>query len=73
MVTGNDNSQYPNRNPNSWSIYGCNSNSIPDKDYEGWNKIASVTNDTVLRNANTNQFFSVFKMNRLNINIICFA
>ncbi len=57
MVTGNDNSQYPNRNPNSWSIYGCNSNSIPDKDYEGWNQIASVTNDTVLRNANTNQFF----------------
>lgn len=57
MVTGNDNSQFPGRNPRSWTLYGCNADSTPDKDYSGWNLISSVTDDTVLQDANTNQYY----------------
>lgn len=57
IVTGNDNSQYSGRNPRSWTLYGCNSISIPNKDYTGWNKISSVTDDTVLKDVNHHQYY----------------
>lgn len=50
IITGNDNSRYPGRNPISWTLYGCNSKE--DKDSYEWRVIDSVTNDAVLQNVN---------------------
>ncbi|WP_415934584.1 GLUG motif-containing protein [Ruminococcus champanellensis] len=48
ITTGNDNATAIGRNPESWTLYGCN-------DYESganWETIHAVTNDTVLQNEN---------------------
>ena len=35
IVTGNDNSVYPGRNPSSWVLYGMNASSVPDENDSG--------------------------------------
>ena len=50
IATANDNSENTGRNPNNWTLYGCN-------DYSGngtgtWTEIHSVTDDTVLQDEN---------------------
>lgn len=52
IITANDNSRYPGRNPISWTLYGCNGQSSPDADSDQWQVIDSVTEDTVLQNVN---------------------
>lgn len=52
IITANDNSRYPGRNPISWTLYGCNGQSSPDADSDQWQVIDSITEDTVLQNVN---------------------
>lgn len=56
IVTGNDNSKYGGRNPNSWKLYGCNSNSVPSANNDKWQLIDSVSNDTVLQDVNEQRY-----------------
>lgn len=51
IVTGNDNSQYPGRNPLSWTLYGCNSPDTPTVD-SNWEVIDVRKNDRTLPDAN---------------------
>ena len=47
MTTGNDNSQFPERSPKSWALYGSNTESVlkgKDKD-KSWKLIDKRTND----------------------------
>ena len=58
ITTGNDNAENKGRNPKNWKLYGCN-------DYTGsgtgtWEKIHSVTNDTVLQDENNTTYNFVF-------------
>ncbi len=52
IVTGNDNTEYRNRNPKSWVLYGCNSSTAPDRDSKKWEVIDKVTNESVLEDKN---------------------
>ncbi|MDO4301947.1 MAG: stalk domain-containing protein [Clostridia bacterium] len=51
IITGNDNSKYHGRNPSSWTLYGCNSDDIPERDSADWNVIDSRKNDRSLPDA----------------------
>ena len=58
ITTGNDNAENKGRNPKNWKLYGCN-------DYTGsgtgtWEKIHSVTNDTVLKDENKTTYNFAF-------------
>lgn len=52
ITTANDNAQYTGRNPKSWTLYGSTSDSNPGKDDASWEVIATVTNDTKLKDVN---------------------
>lgn len=47
IVTANDNSKYPGRNPMNWTLYGCNSSSEPDIN-SNWTVIDERSNDRSL-------------------------
>ncbi len=58
ITTGNDNAGNPGRNPKNWTLYGCN-------DYTGsgtdtWEKIHSVTKDTILQDENNKTYNFAF-------------
>ena len=57
MVTGNDNSQYPGRNPKSWTLYGCNADTAPDEDYGGWEVVHKVTDDATMEDRNGTAYY----------------
>ena len=57
MVTGNDNSQYPGRNPKSWTLYGCNADTAPDEDYGGWEVVHQVTDDATMEDRNGTAYY----------------
>ena len=52
ITTANDNAQYTGRNPKAWQLYGSTADSNPGKDDSSWELIASVTNDTKLKDVN---------------------
>ena len=52
ITTANDNAQYSGRNPKSWTLYGSTADSNPGVDDASWEVIASVTNDTKLKDVN---------------------
>ena len=56
IVTGNDNSQYKGRNPKSWTLYGSNADTAPEKNDDSWEVIESVENDTTLKDVNGTDF-----------------
>ena len=58
ITTGNDNAENRGRNPKNWTLYGCN-------DYTGsgtdtWEKIHSVTKDTILQDENNKTYNFAF-------------
>lgn len=52
ISTANDNAQYTGRNPKAWTLYGATTDSNPGKDDAAWEVIATVTNDTKLKDVN---------------------
>lgn len=52
IVTGNDNELYNGRNPATWTLYGSNGRSAPDRDSKKWELIDAVTDDEVLQDRN---------------------
>lgn len=50
ITTANDNSRYPGRNPLSWTLYGCNSDTAPDADSD-WTVIDQRIGDKTLPDA----------------------
>lgn len=50
ITTANDNSKYHGRNPVSWTLYGCNSDTAPD-DNSNWIVIDQRTGDRTLPDA----------------------
>ncbi|MBQ7461902.1 MAG: hypothetical protein IJS63_06555 [Bacteroidaceae bacterium] len=52
ITTANDNASYAGRNPKAWTLYGSTSDSNPGKDDASWELIASVSNDTKLKDVN---------------------
>ena len=52
ITTANDNASYTGRNPKSWQFYGSTADSNPGVDDASWELIASVSNDTKLRDVN---------------------
>ena len=52
ITTANDNAQYTGRNPKSWQLYGSTADSNPGVDDASWELIASVSNDTKLKDVN---------------------
>ena len=52
ISTANDNAQYTGRNPKSWTLYGSTADSNPGVDDASWEVIASVSNDTKLKDVN---------------------
>ena len=52
ITTANDNASYPGRNPKAWKFYGSTADSNPGVDDASWELIASVTNDTKLKDVN---------------------
>ncbi len=52
ITTANDNASFPGRNPKAWQLYGSTADSNPGPDDASWELIASVTNDTKLRDVN---------------------
>ena len=59
ITTANDNATNTGRNPNGWTLYGCN-------DYSGtgtgsWTEIHSVTDDTVLQDENFTSYDYIFE------------
>ena len=52
ITTANDNAQYTGRNPKAWQLYGSTADSNPGVDDASWELIASVSNDTKLRDVN---------------------
>ena len=52
ITTANDNAQYTGRNPKAWTLYGSTADSNPGVDDSSWEVIASVTNDTKLKDVN---------------------
>ena len=62
IVTANDNSTYKGRNPLTWTLYGCNSNSKPDANYSGWEAIDTRKNDTNLEDKDYTEYkFTISK------------
>ena len=56
IVTGADCSRYSGRNPMSWTLYGCNSDSVPDKNYSGWIVVDKRSNDKRLEDKNSERY-----------------
>lgn len=52
ITTANDNASFPGRNPKSWKLYGSTADSNPGVDDASWELIASVTNDTKMKDQN---------------------
>lgn len=52
ISTANDNATYTGRNPKAWTLYGTTSDSNPGKDDASWEVIATVNNDTKLKDVN---------------------
>lgn len=52
ITTANDNASYAGRNPKAWTLYGSTADSNPGKDDASWELIASVSNDTKLKDVN---------------------
>lgn len=52
IVTGDDNETYTGRNPSTWTLYGCNGKSAPDRDSKKWELLDAVTDDDVLQDRN---------------------
>ena len=52
ITTANDNAQYTGRNPKAWTLYGSTSDSNPGLDDPSWEVIATVSNDSKLRDVN---------------------
>ena len=52
ITTANDNAQYTGRNPKTWQLYGSTADSNPGVDDSSWELIASVSNDTKLKDVN---------------------
>ena len=52
ITTANDNAQFTGRNPKAWKLYGSVADSNPGKDDASWELIASVSNDTKLKDVN---------------------
>ena len=52
ISTANDNAQYGGRNPKSWTLYGSPVDSNPGVDDPSWEVIATVANDTRLKDVN---------------------
>ena len=52
ITTANDNAQFTGRNPKAWKLYGAVADSNPGKDDASWELIASVSNDTKLKDEN---------------------
>ena len=52
ITTANDNASFTGRNPKAWTLYGSTADSNPGLDDGSWEVIASVTNDTKLRDVN---------------------
>ena len=52
ITTANDNAQYTGRNPKAWTLYGSTADSNPGANDSSWEKIASVSNDTKLKDVN---------------------
>lgn len=57
LVTGNDNSQYPGRNPRSWRVYGSNSSDLPDPYDSSWVLLDTITNDSTMQDVNGTDFY----------------
>ena len=55
IVTGNDNAENSDRNPQSWAIYGCNDASA-DRSSESWVLIDQKDDDTVLQDLNCQKY-----------------
>ena len=51
IVTGNDNAEWIDRNPKSWTLYGCNDSSAGSVS-DSWVVIDSIENDTNLEDKN---------------------
>ena len=51
IVTGNDNAECTDRNPKSWTLYGCNDSSA-GRVSDSWVVIDSIENDTNLEDKN---------------------
>lgn len=59
ITTGDDNEEYPGRNPKNWILYGCND--YDESSVSGsWEEIHSVANDTVLQDKNKTGYHFVF-------------
>ena len=56
ITTANDNANYAGRNPKSWTLYGSTADSNPGVDDASWEVIASVSNDTKLKDVNFTTF-----------------
>lgn len=56
IVTGNDTKTYEERNPKSWTLYGCNCEDFPSKDNPGWGVIDNHTDDNILRAKNEKRY-----------------
>ena len=52
ITTANDNASFAGRNPKAWTLYGSTADSNPGKDDASWELIASVSNDTKLKDVN---------------------
>lgn len=52
ITTANDNATYAGRNPKAWQLYGSTADSNPGVDDGSWELIASVSNDTRLKDVN---------------------
>ena len=52
ITTANDNAQYAGRNPKAWTLYGSTADSNPGVNDASWEVIASVTNDTKMKDVN---------------------
>ena len=52
ITTANDNASYAGRNPKAWTLYGSTADSNPGVDDASWEVIASVSNDTKLKDVN---------------------
>lgn len=51
LTTGNDNKDWPGRNPKDWVLYGCNDYD-ENKKTGTWTVLDTVTNDTVMQDLN---------------------
>ncbi|MCI5893411.1 MAG: hypothetical protein MRZ66_08445 [Clostridiales bacterium] len=56
ITTGNDNSKNTGRNPQDWTLNGCNDYDEVTKTGGTWETIADVTNDNLLKDENNKDY-----------------